>query len=119
MCKCILTNEELPENNVNLFGFECRASGRYCCPNYMHNMVNGRNCRLLQKNNTRFAKLSLRSVLEPIKEVYGKKSKEELETLFSELHTKYKECGECQNRVLLRAQLGAIEELLEERKYRS
>ncbi len=119
MCKCMITGKELPEANVYLAGYECRESGRYCCPNYMHNMSEGKNCRLLQSNKMIFAKLSNRSVLEPIKEGYSTKSTEELQKMYVELREKHKSSNGSQSNVILRARIGAIEELLHERRFKS
>ena len=116
MPKCILDGELLPEINVYLMGFECRKPGRYCCHNFMHSMVNGRNCRLLKKNPNVYSKLSARSVLEPIKEVYKNKDTETLTEMFEEIKEKYRLGFEANSQIVLRAQLGAIQEILEERE---
>lgn len=116
MCKCLITGEELPdEANVKSVGYECRAAGRYSCPNFMHNFSHGKNCRLLQDNSMHFARFTLDSTKEPYRELYKNKSKAELKEKYQELYAKYMDCFEAESRVLLRAQLGAIEELLKER----
>ena len=116
MCKCLISGEELPSPHINFVGYECRTAGRYTCPNFMHHMVNGKNCRLMQNNKMNFARLSLADTKAPYKEIYNSKSNEELKEMHAELKIKYEDSFEPKSNVFLRAQLGAIEELLAERE---
>ena len=115
MAKCLISKQELPVVNVRLSGFECRTKGREVCPNYMHKMINGRNCRLLQNNERKYSRCCLRSTLEPLKEIYKNSGTVELAALFKELEETYEQVWDAQRRTNLRAQLGAIEEILLER----
>ena len=117
MAVCIMDKSELPEKNIYLSGFECRRSDKHLCPNYMRSMVNGKNCKLLQPAEFLYSKLSLRSTLEPIKEKYKNKPTEELKQMFIECQEKFRKNKHSDApALLLRAQLGAIEELMAERK---
>lgn len=116
MVKCVISGEELPKVTVNFVGYECRIENKELCPNYMRNFVNGRNCRLLQNNDRKYAKCCLRSTLEPIKEQYKNKGTVELAALYKALEEKYLDSIDADKRTNLRNQLGAIEEILLERK---
>jgi len=119
MAKCIVNGDELPVVNEHFSGFsmfECRVKGKELCPNYMRNMVNGKNCRLLQNNERRYSRCCLRSTLEPFKEHFKNAGTVELAALFKELEEVYLDCSDSDRRTTLRAELGAIEEILLERK---
>lgn len=116
MANCLLTGESLPQVNTYLSGYECREKNKECCPNYMRNTVHGRNCRLLQDNERKYARCCLRSTLEPFKEKYKNKDTLELNALYKELEEKFLDCVDPERRTTLRAQLGAIEEILLERR---
>lgn len=116
MLKCLLTNKELPNRPHYLAGFQCSEKNKEYCPNYMHRRINGTNCRLLQNNERRYAKCCLRSTIEPIKEKFKNLGTVELAALFKELEEAYFDTVDADRRANLRAQLGAIEEILLERK---
>lgn len=49
MAVCAKTCKVLPEQTVNLVGYECREKDRALCPHYSHVFSQGTNCRLLRK----------------------------------------------------------------------
>ena len=111
-----MTDKEMPEKTYFFAGHACRVKNKECCPNYTRRMRNGTNCMLYQNNERRYARCCLPSTLEPIKEKFKNSGTVELAALFKELEEAYFDTVDADRRANLRAQLGAIEEIILERK---